>query len=74
MRTRFPLFVLLAVCASVTALAQGKGKSVFTEFETTRPLAGECAPRLHLKDTEGKEMDLRDYLGSWVVIEFGSYT
>ncbi len=64
----------LLLAFAVSTQAQGKGKSVFTDFETTKPLAGDCAPRLHLKDTEGKEMDLRDYLGSWVVIEFGSYT
>ncbi len=58
------------------ASAQGKpkGGTVFAEFDKTRPLAGDASLRLHLKDSEGGEMDLRDYLGSWVVLEFGSYT
>lgn len=66
---------LLTVCAvALTAQGQGRGKTPFSEFDKTKPLAGECPPRLHLKDTDGKEMDLREYLGTWVVMEFGSYT
>ncbi len=66
--------LLLALAQPVQSQGKGKGKSAFTDFETAKPLVGECAPRLHLKDTDGKEMDLREYLGSWVVMEFGSYT
>ncbi len=74
MMARISVFALLVVLASVAIQAQGKGNPVFDDFEKTAPLAGQAAPRLHLKDTEGKEMDLRDHLGAWVVIEFGSYT
>jgi len=67
--------VLLTLCLSDTlAQRQPKAAGPFADFEKAQPLVGDLAPRLHLKDTEGKEMDLRDYLGSWVVMEFGSYT
>ena len=66
--------LLLALAQPVQSQRKGKGNAVFSDSETAKPLVGECAPRLHLKDTDGKEMDLREYLGSWVVMEFGSYT
>lgn len=66
---------LLTLCLSVAwAQRQPKAAGPFADFEKSQPLVGDLAPRLHLKDTEGKEMDLRDFLGSWVVMEFGSYT
>jgi len=77
-----PAFVL-AACAvllvfSMTtneAQRKGGGNSPFGEFHKNQSLAvGQPAPRLFAQDTEGKEVDLRDYLGQWVFIEFGSYT
>lgn len=62
---------------ALPALAQrGPGRaSPFSEFHKKAELAtGQPAPRLFAQDTQGREVDLRDYLGQWVFIEFGSYT
>lgn len=70
------LAAVMAVCIAavfVPAHAQ-RAEGPFAGFDTEKPVAGDAAPRLHAKDTDGAEMDLRDYLGQWVVIEFGSYT
>lgn len=76
----------LSFCAAVAAvsfllvsvpLAQRKpgAASPFAEFHKKAELAaGQPAPRLFAQDTEGKEVDLRDFQGRWVFIEFGSYT
>ncbi len=52
----------------------GRGGSVFGKFKDANPKIAEVAPFLRAKDSAGKELNLRDYLGQWVVIEFGSYT
>jgi cytochrome oxidase Cu insertion factor (SCO1/SenC/PrrC family) len=55
--------------------AQRGRNNPFAEFQKKADLAvGQPAPRLHLEDTAGNEINLRDYLGRWVFIEFGSYT
>ncbi|MBM3990819.1 MAG: hypothetical protein FJ298_07400 [Planctomycetes bacterium] len=61
----------------VPAVAQrGPGRaSPFSDFHKQAELAaGQPAPRLLAEDTQGRTVDLRDYLGQWVFIEFGSYT
>lgn len=68
------LLGLLAISSDMT-LAQRKRSSPFSEFHEKSELAvGKASPALHLKDVDDKEGDLRDYLGRWVFIEFGSYT
>ena len=52
----------------------GRGGSVFGKFKDAKPKIAQVAPFLRAKDAQGKELNLRDYLGQWVVIEFGSYT
>ena len=65
--------MLLWVLAPVEA--QRRGSNPFTEFHKQSELAiGQPAPLMHLQDESGKEVDLRDFLGRWVFIEFGSYT
>lgn len=55
--------------------AQRKRTSPFSEFHKKSELAvGKSSPSMHLKDVEDSEVNLRDYLGRWVFIEFGSYT
>ncbi|MBZ0136331.1 MAG: peroxiredoxin family protein [Planctomycetes bacterium] len=63
------LLVITSVCAQ-------RGRSnPFSEFHRKEALAiGQPAPQLHLQNTAGDEVNLRDYLGRWVFIEFGSYT
>lgn len=77
------LIASLAACAALLALAAAPGdaqrnaggQSPFSEFHKKAELAsGQPAPRLFAQDTAGKEVDLRDYMGQWVFIEFGSYT
>ena len=52
-----------------------RGASPFSDFHKQADLAiGKPAPAMHLQDTEGVERDLRDFLGRYVFIEFGSYT
>jgi len=66
-----------ALLLLLPALAQrGPGRaSPFTDFHKQAELAaGQPAPCLFAKDTQGRVIDLRDYLGQWVFIEFGSYT
>ncbi|MCB9931912.1 MAG: hypothetical protein H6841_00660 [Planctomycetes bacterium] len=70
----------LIACAAVLALtvpadAQRRVGNPFGDFHKKAELAiGKPAPALHLQDDAGKEVNLRDYLGRWVFIEFGSYT
>lgn len=67
--------LLVPVLAQRRNRGQGGQDSPFTAFHKLEHLAvGKPAPRLHAKDSAGTEMDLRDYLGRWVFIEFGSYT
>ncbi|MCA8916312.1 MAG: hypothetical protein KDB90_12960 [Planctomycetes bacterium] len=79
------MYRYLALCVTCTltvlwtalpADAQKRGgSSPFTDFHKQSGLAiGKSAPAMHLQDSEGDEFDLRDKLGSWVFIEFGSYT
>jgi len=68
---------LLLALAVVPSQAQRKpaGNSPFSDFHKNESIAtGKPAPRLFAQDTDGKDVDLRDYLGQWVFIEFGSYT
>ena len=66
-------FALLAT-ASISD-SQRRRSSPFSEFHKKENLAvGQPAPLLHLQNTSGDEVNLRDYLGRWVFIEFGSYT
>ena len=75
---KFFAVVIAAVALIATASisdAQRKRSSPFSEFHKKENLAiGQPAPQLHLQDTDGDEVNLRDYLGRWVFIEFGSYT
>ena len=77
---RILLCTLALGCLLVPARSQrgNRGKGGATPFTTFHKLehlsVGKAAPRLHAKDSAGDEMDLRDYLGRWVFIEFGSYT
>ena len=71
--------LLAATCAllwtAIPADAQRRAGNPFTDFHKTAGLAiGKPAPSMHLQDDQGVERDLRDYLGGWVFIEFGSYT
>lgn len=51
------------------------GSSPFSQFHEKAEFGiGKPAPRLHCQDSDGKETDMREYLGRWVFIEFGSYT
>ncbi len=43
-------------------------------FQTLYPAVGEPAAPMHAKDPDGNEVDLKQFLGRWVMIEFGSYT
>lgn len=74
-------FVLVVICAvslmwtAGTTDAQRKRSNPFSDFHKQGELAiGKPAPAMHLEDSDGDEFDLRDKLGSWVFIEFGSYT
>lgn len=67
--------LLLLLCVDADAQRRQGGNSPFTEFHKKAALAnGASAPMLLAQDTDGKLVDLRDYLGQWVFIEFGSYT
>lgn len=68
--------LLLAISSMSSISAQRGGRSSpFSEFHKKADLAiGQPAPQLRLQDSSGDEVDLRDYLGRWVFIEFGSYT
>ncbi|MCF6227232.1 MAG: hypothetical protein L3J82_01035 [Planctomycetes bacterium] len=47
----------------------------FQDFHKKKEFAlNAAAPAMHAKDSDGVEMDLKEYLGQWVFIEFGSYT
>lgn len=66
--------LLLVVITSVSAQRGGRSNP-FSDFHKQADLAiGQPAPRLQLQNTKGDVVDLRDYLGRWVFIEFGSYT
>ncbi|MCA8937636.1 MAG: hypothetical protein KDB68_15675 [Planctomycetes bacterium] len=65
----------LFVALSGDTDAQRKRTSPFSEFHKKAELAvGKSSPVMHLKDIDDNEINLRDYLGRWVFIEFGSYT
>ncbi|MHC4840270.1 MAG: hypothetical protein ACYTDT_04810 [Planctomycetota bacterium] len=47
----------------------------FQNFHKKKEFAlGATAPAMHAKDSDGVEVDLKEYLGQWVFIEFGSYS
>ena len=69
--------VLLLAISSISSISAKRGgrSSPFSEFHKQPGLAiGQPAPHLQLQNTSGEVVDLRDYLGRWVFIEFGSYT
>ncbi|MCB9895672.1 MAG: hypothetical protein H6839_14590 [Planctomycetes bacterium] len=76
------LFAFAGICAltllwsALPADAQRRGgANPFGDFHKQAELAvGKPAPAMHLENSDGDEFDLRDKLGSWVFIEFGSYT
>ena len=73
MRYAFAAALLLLAFTSVDA--QRGRNNPFGPFHSKAALAiGQPAPQLHLQDTSGNEVNLRDYMGRWVFIEFGSYT
>jgi len=61
-KKRMLLFIAIAgLLAAIPALAR-----VITDM----PEAGKAAPEFKLKNNEGKEVNLKDYRGKWVVLYF----
>lgn len=70
--------ICLLLCATVATTEAQRLRdraNPFSDFHKVEALSvNKAAPALHLQDSDGKEANLRDYLGQWVFIEFGSYT
>lgn len=68
----------ILILASTTPDAQRRrrgGGNMFSDFHKVAKLAvGENSPAMHANDSEGVELDIAEYRGQWVFIEFGSYT
>ncbi|MHC4839750.1 MAG: hypothetical protein ACYTDT_02170 [Planctomycetota bacterium] len=88
MKTFIQLAVVMSALILVSATPDGQrrrqgkggkggkgGGSMFADFHKKAAFKlGSQAPALHAKDTEGVELDIAEYRGQWVFIEFGSYT
>ena len=77
------MFMALVAASAITTLhlsnsveAQGMPKEFKYGYflNEVAPKLGEPALAMHAKDPDGKEVDLKQFLGKWVLMEFGSYT
>ena len=80
MKIILQLIVIASALMLMTAVPDAqrqkrRGGNMFSNFHKLAELAiGKNAPTMHAKDSEGVELDIAEYRGRWVFVEFGSYT